>query len=120
MGPFEFMFKAAALAGNLSLGLGAVTKVRTKRTNLNLGTLGSDMDCNCNDRAAFEFRFRIGYPLDLAKAVSRADRVVEATNTISFPAFQKPILFLPWMVVYGSELVAGWATGISFLMLTGM
>ena len=35
------------------------------------------------------------------------------------PLFQKPILFLPWMVIYGSELVAGWATGISFLMLTG-
>ena len=30
MGPFEIMFKAAALAGNLSLGLGAVTKVRTR------------------------------------------------------------------------------------------
>ena len=29
MGPFEFMFKAAALAGNLCLGLGALTKVRT-------------------------------------------------------------------------------------------
>ena len=27
MGPFEFMFKAAALAGNLFLGLGAITKV---------------------------------------------------------------------------------------------
>ena len=27
MGPFESMFKAAALAGNLCLGLGAVTKV---------------------------------------------------------------------------------------------
>ena len=27
MGPFELMFKAAALAGNLFLGLGAVTKV---------------------------------------------------------------------------------------------
>ena len=56
----------------------------------------------------------------MANAVSRANRVVEATNTIRYPAFQKPILFLPWMVVYGSELVAGWATGISFLMLTGM
>ena len=116
MGPFEFMFKAAALAGNLSLGLGAVTKVRTKRTNLNLG---SDMDCNCNVRQS-SFRVQIQNRLSMANAVSRANRVVEATNTISLPAFQKPILFLPWMVVYGSELVAGWATGISFLMLTGM
>ena len=33
---------------------------------------------------------------------------------------KKPYLFLPWMVVYGFELVGGWAVGLTFLVLPGM
>ena len=55
-----------------------------------------------------------------ANAFSRAGVMAETDCCDKYKmVFQKPILFLPWMVVYGSELVAGWATGISFLMLTG-
>ena len=35
-------------------------------------------------------------------------------------ATRRPLLFLPWMLVYMAEMVAAWAVGLAFLTLEGM
>lgn len=32
---------------------------------------------------------------------------------------KRPILYLPWMVIYGMEIVGGWAVGLTFLLFPG-